>query len=209
MTGKQFWMVLLAMVLFIAVRSSAQDDDKKNELSGIIGRTFISNQGVPSVGSALTFGNGLSFEVNYGRHFMRNDIFGLTLEVPALINYDEDLHFVDNVIPEHYRAFFMTPSARINLFPKTGFSPWGSGGVGFAYFSEASTLEYGGANPGKTGTMSRVIQFGGGLDVHLIKSLRLRGELRDYISGVAQLNVTTGKSHQHNLFVGGGIVWNF
>jgi hypothetical protein len=38
---------------------------------------------------------------------------------------------------------------------------------------------------------------------------RLRGEARDFWSGVPQLNVNTGKSRQHNIFVGIGIVWEF
>ena len=37
----------------------------------------------------------------------------------------------------------------------------------------------------------------------------LRGEDREFWSGVPQLNVSTGKSHQYNLFAGGGIVWHF
>ena len=39
--------------------------------------------------------------------------------------------------------------------------------------------------------------------------LSLRGEARDFNSGVPQLNVDTGKSRQHNYFVGGGVVWRF
>ena len=33
--------------------------------------------------------------------------------------------------------------------------------------------------------------------------------LRDFRSGLPQLNVTTGNSHQRNLFVGAGVVWYF
>ena len=49
----------------------------------------------------------------------------------------------------------------------------------------------------------------GGLDVKLFKNLRLRGEVRDFWTGVPQLNVNTGKSHQHNYLVGAGVVWHF
>jgi hypothetical protein len=37
----------------------------------------------------------------------------------------------------------------------------------------------------------------------------VRGEARDFWSGVPQLNVDTGKSRQHNYFVAAGIVWRF
>jgi hypothetical protein len=45
--------------------------------------------------------------------------------------------------------------------------------------------------------------------VKLTRRFTVRGEARDFWSGVPDLNVTTGKSRQHNIFVGGGIVWHF
>jgi hypothetical protein len=45
--------------------------------------------------------------------------------------------------------------------------------------------------------------------VKIWRNLRLRGEVRDFYTGVPQLNVDTGKSRQHNFFVGGGAVWHF
>ena len=62
---------------------------------------------------------------------------------------------------------------------------------------------------GKTGTTKGVLQGGSGLDVKIYKHFTLRGEGREFWSGVPQLNVNTGKSHQYNLFTGGGIVWHF
>jgi hypothetical protein len=54
-----------------------------------------------------------------------------------------------------------------------------------------------------------VIQFGAGLDVRLTHKFSIRTEVRDYWSGVPQLNVDTGKSRQNNLFVGSGVIWHF
>jgi hypothetical protein len=45
--------------------------------------------------------------------------------------------------------------------------------------------------------------------VRLFNRFSLRGEVRDFWSGVPQLNVTTDNSRQHNIFVGGGLVWHF
>ena len=53
------------------------------------------------------------------------------------------------------------------------------------------------------------MQAGVGLDVKLSIDFSLRGEARDFWSGVPDLNVNTGKSRQHNIFVGGGVVWHF
>jgi hypothetical protein len=61
MSLKRFTIGALLSVCALAIPALAQ----KNELSGPIGRTFISDQGIkgaPSFDSQLRFGNGLSFE---------------------------------------------------------------------------------------------------------------------------------------------------
>jgi hypothetical protein len=191
----------------------AQAAAQKNELSGIIGRTFISNQrvqGAPASDPDLRFGKGTSFEVNYARRIREGDFWSLTAEVPFLANPDEDLHAaLPNRIPEKYQSYFVTPAARVNAFPGQAISPWVSVGGGFGYFKESSTLLFGGTNTGKTGTNTGVFEVGLGLDVKILGRFSLRGEGRDFWSGTPQLNVVTGKSRQHNIFAGGGIVWHF
>ena len=199
--------VLLAVCSFVSPAMA-----QKNELSGLVGRTFISDQGIkgaPSSDPELRFGNGLTFEVNYARRVIAGGFWSLALEVPFVVNPDEDLHAAGNLIPQQYFSFFVTPAARLNGFPDSGVSPWISVGGGLGHFSESSTLLFGGPNPGKKGTTTGVFQSGVGLDVKVFKGFILRGEARDFWSGVPQLNVDTGKSRQHNIFVGGGIVWHF
>lgn len=125
------------------------------------------------------------------------------------MNPDEDLNFGMNVIPASYSSFFVTPAARANLFASTAISPWVSFGGGFGHFSESSHLVFFGSNTGQRGTTTGVYQIGAGLDVKVHGKLSLRGEVRDFNSGVPQLNVDTGKSRQHNYYVGGGVVWRF
>ena len=198
--------VLGSLVTLISV-AGAQE---KNELTGLVGRTFVSDQGVPSTpGALLTSGHGLSFEANYGRRLMDLGLVGLTAEVPFVVNVKENVHYELNLVPKDYRSFFVTPSLRANLFPDNGLSPWVSVGGGFGYFKESSSLEFSGPNPGKTGTTSAIFQVGAGLDVKMLSRLSVRGEVRDFFSSVPQLNVDTGKSRQHNFFVGGGVVWHF
>jgi len=209
MSLKHLTIGAVVAVCALAVPAAAQ----KNELSGIIGRTFISNQriqGAPAFDPDLRFGKGTSFEVNYARHIWEGGFWSLTAEVPLLVNPDEDLHAaLPNRIPEKYASYFVTPAARVNVLPGQGISPWVSVGGGFGYFKESSTLLFGGKNPGKTGTNTGIFQAGLGLDVKILGRFSLRGEGRDFWSGVPQLNVHTGRSRQHNIFAGGGIVWHF
>jgi hypothetical protein len=207
MAGKRFGIVVLITVAMLAVNAAAQ----KNEISGSIGRFFIADQGVPGTGLAdsnIHFGDALSYEVNYGRRFMDIGVASLTVEVPFVFSFNQGVHFELNEVPKNFNSYFVTPSARVNLFPTTGFSPWISAGGGFGHFSENSTLEYGGTNPGASGTTTGVFQAGIGLDVRLLRSVKLRGEVRDFYSGTPQLNINT-ETKQHNLFAGVGLSWSF
>lgn len=206
MSTKRILMATLAVVTTLAASAGAQ----KNELAGVVGRTFISDQGVTSpVTDTLRFGNGFTFQVNYGRHLMGEGLTQLFFEVPASFNLDEDLHMNSNVIPEKYKAIFVTPSARANFFASTRVSPWASFGGGYGRFSASSNLEFGGTYTGQKSTNTGVLQLGAGLDVKVFSRFSVRGEFRDFWSGTPNLGVQTGKSRQHNFFVGAGVVWHF
>lgn len=204
---------VLSIFVFLAALAAfgQQSQDKKNELGGSIGRVYISNHHVQGLNfdNVLTSGPGLSFEINYARHLWESDLVRVSAEVPMVFDLDQDETLVTNLVPGDYSSIFFAPSARLNFFPHTFISPWISGGGGFGLFTTSSTLEFGGANPGKTGTTTGVVQFGAGLDVTFWGGFSFRGEVRDFYSGVAPLNVNIGTDRQHNLFAGGGFVWHF
>jgi hypothetical protein len=215
MSGKQAVIAVLAAMMSILGSSAAAQDEKndeKNELTGMVGRIFISDQGIPGATNfnpVVRSGEGITFEVNYARRFFATPIYAVSGEVPAVFNLDEKLNSGDNVVPQNYKQIFVTPSARVNLFPETAVSPWVSFGGGFGHFSENKTLLYGGPNPGGS-TTSGVVQGGFGLDVKVLGRFSIRGQVRDFWSGTPDLPLAdTGKSRQHNFFVGGGVVWHF
>ncbi len=199
---------VLAALTTIVTGASAQ----RNEIGGIIGRTFISDQGVAGTGlpdSNIHFGHGLTVEANYSRFLLHARLFGISLEIPAVIDPSQKLHFGGFDAPSSFTSYFVTPSARVNLFPGTPFSPWISAGGGVGHFAMSSRLESGQPNPNKSGTTTGAVQLGFGLDVKVIHSVYLRGEAREFNSGEPQLNVNTGKSRYYNLFAGAGLVWRF
>jgi len=129
--------------------------------------------------------------------------------VAAAANLDEDLNSGGNVVPTDYKQIFVTPAVRVNLFPGTAVSPWVSFGGGFGHFSEGNKLYYGGSNPGKSSTTG-VIEGGIGLDVRFWHRFSIRGQVRDFWSGEPDFPLAnTGKTRQHNFFVGGGLIWHF
>jgi len=213
MFGKQLWITVLCVMAMLAASAAAQDE--KNEIGGMIGRTFISDQGIKGASffdPTIHFGKGLSFEGEYARRFLVTPIYSIAGEVPLMYNHDIDLNggaYGFAVVPTDLKALFVTPAARVNLFPTTAVSPWVSLGAGFGHFSQSNTLVYGGTNPGKS-TTGFVLQGGLGLDVKAWRKLSIRGEVRDFWSGEPNFPLApTGKSRQHNFFVGGGAFWRF
>ena len=162
-----------------------------------MGGTFFDNN--------VHFGNGLTFEANYARRVLGAGIASISVEVPFVFNWDEELRSDAVEIPKSLKMYFLTPSARLNIFSESAVSPWVSFGGGFGHFSGGSTL----SGVPTDSTTTGALQAGVGLDVRVFHSFSVRGEARDFWSGVPQLNVDTGKSRQHNYFVAAGIVWRF
>jgi hypothetical protein len=213
MLGKRLGIAVLTVVTMLAASAFAQDE--KNEIGGILGRTFISNQGIKSglaSNTVIAFGNGLSVEGEYARRFLVTPVYAISAEAVVMYNRDEDINggaYLAAVVPNQLSELFVTPAARVNLFPTTAVSPWVSLGAGFGHISESAHLIYGGTNPGKS-TTSAAIQGGIGLDVKAWKRLSIRGEVRDFWSGAPDFPLApTGKTRQHNYFVGAGAFWRF
>lgn len=213
MSGRSLWIAVVSALLMLTISAAGQDE--KNEIGGSIGRTFISDQGIQNASyfnPTIHFGKGLSFEGEYAHHFWVTPIYSVSGEVVGMYDHDIKLNagtYGFSVVPQELKSFFITPAARANLFPTTAVSPWISFGVGFGHFSENNTLLFSGANPGKS-TTSATIEGGIGLDVKVWKTLSIRGEVRDFWSGEPDFPLApTGKSRQHNYFVGGGAFWRF
>src|ERR1700730_4744240 len=216
MSGKQALIAVVAVTMSMLGVAAAQD--QPNELTGMIGRIFISDQGIhgpnaPTINPFIRSGHGTTFEINYSRRLLGTAVYSLSGEVPAVFHLDEDLNSGGPVVPIDYKQIFVTPAVRLNLFPGTAVSPWVSFGGGFGYFSENKKLIYYGTNPAGSSSTG-VIQGGLGLDVnpflHRFSRFGFRGEVRDFWSGEPDFPLAnTGKSRQHNFFVGGGVIWHF
>lgn len=207
----------LAVVLALSASGIAfAQSEGKNEVAGTFGHSFISDQGVLNSGfsnSIISHGAGYSFEVDYARVLRAYDWADFALEIPATFNPDEDLHYFTHQIPEGYSSLFITPAARVRLFPNVDVSPWISFGGGLGHFQASSDLLFFGKNTGNRGETTGVLQGGVGLDVRIpylrIQRLKIRVEARDDWSGVPPLNVNTGKTRQHNYYVAGGLLYRF
>jgi len=202
----------LAALLFCVVLFGSSLYAQNSEFSGTIGRTFVSTQTIPGAtffNHDIHFGDGISFALNYGYKWKQWGEIGLTAELPIVVAPDTDLNTGKNIIPASYKAFFVTPSLRVNFFQAESVTPWVSAGGGYARFKMSGHEIYFGPNPGATNTNTGAIQFGAGLDVWPWQRLGFRLEARDFWSGHPDLGVDTGRSMQHNYYVGGGVLLRF
>lgn len=208
---------LLASVLLMTTAAFPQDQQPKNELAVGVGRTFISDQRVPNTNffdNTVHSGKGLSFNFLYARQlrFFRWADSAVGIELPVIYNPDEDLNYGLNVIPKQYSSIFATPALRVNFVRHFFVSPWVSLGGGVGYFSSSKDAVFFGPYTGHRIKVTGVMHGGVGFDIPLpmkLHSLMFRFEARDNWSGVPPINVDTGRTRQHNYYVGGGVVMRF
>src|SRR5215475_6013625 len=104
MARNRFGMALLATVILLAANALAQS----NQVAGVFGRTFISDQSVPGTTDKLRFGDALSFEANYSHTFLNFGIANLGAEVPFVFTPTNNLKFsAFNALPKDFRAYYI------------------------------------------------------------------------------------------------------
>jgi hypothetical protein len=196
--------VLVVPVLVLIAGASAQ----VNEVSITAGRSFVSTQTVRTTGLPVHFGNEESVEFNYARFLKNFRVFGLYAELPVAIYPRMDVNYHLGTTPKDIGALFVTPSVRVNVFSGDSVTPWVSVGGGYGRFREAPVTLYNNRNA-SSGSNTGVVQFGAGLDVWVWHTWGGRFEARDFYSGTPALNVDTGRSRQHNYYVGVGVMHRF
>ena len=206
--------LVIAALLLFAGAMTAVAQEEKNELAGTIGKSIIGDQVTPDTSTpfhTVHFGHGVTFNVNYSRRLRKYFWGELSAEVPVIVNFDEDLNYGTNQIPKEYSSYFITPAARVNFIPDLMVSPWLSFGGGFGIFHASDKLLYFNSNTGDRTKVTGVLQGGIGLDVRLPRfhTLLFRFEARDDWSGVPPLNIDTGRTRQHNYYIGAGAVVRF
>jgi|SRR5579863_7086564 len=213
MSGKRLFVSVLLLVTTLAASALAQDE--KNELSGVYGVHFVSNQGIHGYTGAnpvIASGNSSTIEAVYARQFLVEPAYSISAEGIFAFVPDQDLNaggYQKGIVPSDLKQYFVVPAAKVSIFPTTAVSPWVSFGVGVGHISQSSTLVYGGANPGRA-TTSAVIEGGFGFQVKVWSRLGLRADVRDFWGGEPDYPLApTGKTRQHNFLVGVGVYWRF
>jgi len=142
-------------------------------------------------------------------------MFGLSAELPVAVAPRIDLNTYLNQIPKDIGVLFVTPSVRVNFFHEQSITPWASVGAGWTRWRQSKDLNYFDNSSAPTSVNTYAIQFGAGLDVWPWHRWGIRTEFRDFYSGTPDLNANpslpaiTGRSRQHNFYLGIGAIHRF
>lgn len=198
---------ILPIVIFVAafyLHGFAQ----KNELAFVAGAKVTPKTGSTASGNQTTFSTTFAFEANYAAQLAHVPAVALHLEFPFVASPSTDLTSSNVTAVKSYNAIFFTPALRLKVLPGGPFSPWISAGGGLAHFSPGSTTQAG-TTVSSTSTTKSAVQGGVGADFHPpLLPIAFRVEVRDFYTGIPNLNTLNIKV-RHNLLVGGGVVLRF
>lgn len=194
--------VVLSLLMGLCLTAFAQ----KNELALVAGAKIT-----PTVGSGANttnFSTTFAFEANYAAQLVHVPAVALHFEIPVLFTPSTDITTSNLTALKSYSSLFVTPALRLKLVPELPFSPWISAGGGIVHFNPGSTTQ-GGATVNTQSVTKGAAQAGVGADIHPpLLPVAFRFEVRDFYTGLPNLNTVSIKV-RHNLLVGGGVVLRF
>ncbi len=193
-------LTLIAIALLASVRSSAQN----HELAFTLGGTANDLKSALKVGTT----SGKALQVNYGYRLWGSDLVAISGEIHMLANPQRQVTG-SPLLTRDFASLYLTPGIRVKLNPKGRIQPWATLGAGYALYEQSTTTLSGALNSAPRHLSRGAFQYGGGLDIPIFKWVSLRGEIRDFYTGLPALNVNTIRGGTHNVIVSGGFVLKF
>jgi hypothetical protein len=183
----------IAILVCVAVAAHAQS----TELAVTGGGNFASS-------GSFSVDPSFAIEGSVAHRLISAPLVSLYAEVPIAAAFDATPQIVSAIGRFNYSSLFVTPGVKLK-FTTLGVDPYFVLGGGVGRFSQTTTI---GTTSSSDSTTTGVVSFGGGADFHVAPFLALRGEVRDYYSGVPRFGLAAS-GRQHNVFTTGGIVLRF
>jgi hypothetical protein len=180
---------LLALIFLVACGSGFA---QSNEIGVTFGGQFVSGD--------YDFGHSGVLEINPAHRLLNGGAAELYVEVPLTWTFKNSREDHAFGLRDHYTGFFFTPGIKVKVLPQLPIAPYGFVGVGLAHFHDSDTDQ---------GSYENVIDYGAGVDWKLLPLISVRGELRDFNSGVPRLGFPNPGSRQHNLMATVGLSLHF
>jgi len=201
--------VLFAVLLVLfctAITATAQ----QREISVLVGRVKTGDKGIQGLQTVeAAFDGAVSYEITYGRRFVDGQIAALYGEFLIMGAPRTGIKSSNVLLPRSYSSIFFTPGLKLQLFPGAGLSPYIAAGLGVGRYNASDTAINGQPATGDTSNTTWAFDYGGGVDVNVIRYFAIRGEVRDFISGTPKLSAPFFDKRQHNVNVAIGLVFKF
>jgi hypothetical protein len=160
-------------------------------------------------GAVLSFDRATTYQATFAWDVWRGGVAKLSVEAPFIASPAFTVISPGASLPLEYASLYVTPAARLTLWPRASVSVWGSAGGGYARYSESKLRQDGSPNPAQRDTNSGALEFGGGLDIRGFGWLGFRGEVRDIYTGARNFSLLTPAPRVHNVVASGGLVVRF
>jgi hypothetical protein len=183
--------VTLILCLILSLAAFAQS----NELAVTAGAQFPNNS---------HFNSGTSWAVgaSFAHRIFHVPLAGLYWEIPVVGAPNSVMKVPFRTT---YSSLFVTPGLKVKFAPGFFISPWLVAGIGIAHFHNSANAAF----PDSTSTTA-AFDIGGGFDLKLAPYIGIRGELRDFYSGLPSIAAASGLSgRQHNVVPQAGLVIRF
>ena len=197
--------VATALALSSLCAGGAQETPPKHEIGLTLGGLLSSERTGGS--THLDLGSGVAFQANYGYRLWSSDKAALYGEVHLLANPLRDIRSVNPVLTRNVAALFVTPGIRLKFRPTGRIAPYLAVGGGWADFEQSTTTIAGASNPAPRTVNHGALDYGCGVDFKFWRFIGLRAEIRDFYAGGPAYNATSIEGGQHNVVVGGGLVF--
>ena len=184
------------IILFLPIVGWTQ----KNELAFSIGSVTASER------QPLKLGADTALQINYGRRLFEFNNVALYGEVHFLASPNREVTAGPQIATRDVASLYLTPGLRLKFLPKAKLSPFVAIGGGLALYEQSTKLRNNQANPVSRELTRGAFNFGGGADLRIWRSLSLRSEFRDFITGSPNYNLPSIRGTQHNPVISGGIV---
>lgn len=196
---KKFALLYLLAALCLAQENTAP----KNELAfGLGGIPALSRSDSPR----LDAGSGVVFQVNYGRRILNGDTVALYGEISSIASPVRDVSTPITTATHDFASLYIAPGIRVKFRPRSRISQFVVVGGGYADYEQSVTRLDGRPNQAPRELARGVFDFGAGFDVHVWRSVALRGEARDFYTGAPNYNLASISGGQHNVVATGAFV---
>jgi opacity protein-like surface antigen len=148
--------------------------------------------------------SGFAISAAYAVRWKQWRAASLHVEIPFVASPQHRIQSARQSLTRDIATLYLTPGLKVRFAPHRRVTPYLAAGAGYALFEHSTARIDGAANTAPRHLHRGAFQFGGGVEVKLLRFLALRIEARDFVSGNPAFHSSVAGSRQHNLLLAGG-----